>query len=213
MIIPVRDRFQFQYISFLEYARIKVIPASFSHGSQRHVYQIVLRENRICEVVFDKVVKFCDICGIKGIVVDSGNGDITVESILTSRVDMDALAVDTPAEKVVEFLLSHRHSRYPVYEGTTDHIIGTLQMRKYLKAYRRDKHPDLRSLVDAPFFVHYSTPVDDLLREMNAKKVSIAIVLDDFGGTCGVVTLEDIMEELVGDIQDESDAGEGLQLM
>jgi CBS domain containing-hemolysin-like protein len=132
-------------------------------------------------------------------------GDITVESILTSRVDMDALAVDTPAEKVVEFLLSHRHSRYPVYEGTTDHIIGTLQMRKYLKAYRRDKHPDLRSLVDAPFFVHYSTPVDDLLREMNAKKVSIAIVLDDFGGTYGITTSEDALEELVGEIWDEED--------
>ena len=132
-------------------------------------------------------------------------GDITVDSILTSRVDMDALEVNTPPEKVVEFLLSHRHSRYPVYEGTTDHIIGTLQMRKYLKAYRKDKNPDLRSMVDAPFFVHYSTPVDDLLREMNAKKVSIAIVLDDFGGTYGITTSEDALEELVGEIWDEED--------
>ena len=132
-------------------------------------------------------------------------GDITVDSILTSRVDMDALEVNTPPEKVVEYLLSHRHSRYPVYEGTTDHIIGTLQMRKYLKAYRRDKNLDLRSLVDAPFFVHYSTPVDDLLREMNAKKVSIAIVLDDFGGTYGITTSEDALEELVGEIWDEED--------
>ena len=132
-------------------------------------------------------------------------GDITVESILTSRVDMDALEVNTPPEKVIEFLLSHRHSRYPVYEGTTDHIIGTLQMRKYLKEYRRDKNLDLRGLVDAPFFVHYSTPVDDLLREMNAKKVSIAIVLDDFGGTYGITTSEDALEELVGEIWDEED--------
>lgn len=132
-------------------------------------------------------------------------GDITVDSILTSRVDMDALEVNTPPEKVVEFLLSHRHSRYPVYEGTTDHIIGTLQMRKYLKAYRKNKNPDLRSMVDAPFFVHYSTPVDDLLREMNAKKVSIAIVLDDFGGTYGITTSEDALEELVGEIWDEED--------
>ena len=132
-------------------------------------------------------------------------GDITVDSILTSRVDMDALEVSTPAEKIVEYLLSHRHSRYPVYEGTTDHIIGTLQMRKYLKAYRKDKNPDLRSLIDAPLFVHYSTPVDDLLREMNAKKVSIAIVLDDFGGTYGITTSEDALEELVGEIWDEED--------
>ena len=132
-------------------------------------------------------------------------GDITVDSILTSRVDMDALEVSTPAEKIVEYLLGHRHSRYPVYEGTTDHIIGTLQMRKYLKAYRKDKNPDLRSLIDAPLFVHYSTPVDDLLREMNAKKVSIAIVLDDFGGTYGITTSEDALEELVGEIWDEED--------
>ena len=132
-------------------------------------------------------------------------GDITVNSILTARVDMEALEVNTSPEKIVEFLLSHRHSRYPVYEGTTDHIIGTLQMRKYLKAYRKDKNPDLRSLVDAPFFVHHSTPVDDLLREMNAKKVSIAIVLDDFGGTYGITTSEDALEELVGEIWDEED--------
>ena len=132
-------------------------------------------------------------------------GDITVESILTSRVDMDALEISTPPEKVVEFLLSHRHSRYPIYEGTTDHIVGTLQMRKYLKAYRKDKNPDLRSMIDAPFFVHYSMSVDDLLQEMNLKKVSIAIVLDDFGGTYGITTAEDALEELVGEIWDEED--------
>ncbi len=132
-------------------------------------------------------------------------GDITVDSILTARVDMDALEVSTPPEAVVAYLLSHRHSRYPVYEGTTDHIIGTLQLRKYLKAYRVDKNPDMRALIDAPFFVHYSTPVDDLLREMNAQKVSIAIVLDDFGGTYGITTSEDALEELVGEIWDEED--------
>ncbi len=132
-------------------------------------------------------------------------GDITVDSILTARVDMDALEVSTPPEQVVAYLLSHRHSRYPVYEGTTDHIIGTLQMRKYLKEYRKNKVPNLRELIDAPFFVHYSVPVDDLLREMNAKKVSIAIVLDDFGGTYGITTAEDALEELVGDIWDEED--------
>ena len=132
-------------------------------------------------------------------------GDITVDSILTARVDMDALEVSTPPEEIVSFLLSHRHSRFPVYEQTTDHIIGTLQMRKYLKAYRKDKHPDLRELVDAPFFVHYNVPVDELLQEMNAKKVSIAIVLDDFGGTYGITTAEDALEELVGDIWDEED--------
>ncbi len=132
-------------------------------------------------------------------------GDITVDSILTARVDMEAIEVDMPPEKIVAYLLSHRHSRYPVYEGTTDHIVGTLQMRKYLKAYRRDRNPDLRSLIDPPLFVHYSVSVDDLLREMNRQKVSIAIVLDDFGGTYGITTSEDALEELVGEIWDEED--------
>jgi len=131
--------------------------------------------------------------------------DITVDSILTARVDMDALEVNTPPEKVVEFLLAHRHSRYPVYEGTIDHVIGTLQMRKYLKEYRKDKTVTLRSLIDPPFFVHYSVSVADLLRELNNGKVSIAIVLDDWGGTYGLTTAEDALEELVGEIWDEED--------
>jgi len=131
--------------------------------------------------------------------------DITVDSILTARVDMDALEVNTPPEQVVSFLLAHRHSRYPVYEGTIDHVIGTLQMRKYLRAYRTDKTPDLRTLIDEPFFVHYTVSVADLLREMKEKKVSIAIILDDWGGTYGITTAEDALEELVGDIWDEED--------
>ena len=132
-------------------------------------------------------------------------GEITVDSILTARVDMDAINVDMAPEKIVEYLLEHRHSRFPVYEETIDHIIGTLQMRKYLQAYRKDKNPDLRKLIDPPFFVHYSVGVDDMMREMNEKKISITIVLDDWGGTYGLVTAEDALEELVGEIWDEED--------
>ena len=131
--------------------------------------------------------------------------EIKVDSILTARVDMDALEINTPPEQVVEFLLSHRHSRYPVYEGTIDHVVGTLQMRKYLKEYRKNKTVSLRSLIDAPFFVHYTVSVADLLRELNSQKVSVAIVLDDWGGTYGLTTAEDALEELVGEIWDEED--------
>ena len=97
-------------------------------------------------------------------------GEITVDSILTARVDMDAINVDMAPEKIVEYLLEHRHSRFPVYEETIDHVIGTLQMRKYLQAYRKDKNPDLRKLIDPPFFVHRSVGVDDMMREMNEKR-------------------------------------------
>lgn len=131
--------------------------------------------------------------------------EMTVESILTARVDMDALEINTPAEQVVAYLLEHRHSRYPVYEGTIDHVVGTVQMRKYLQAYRKNKDLQLRDMVDEALFVHYSIGVADLIREMNAKKVSITIVLDDWGGTYGLITAEDVLEELVGDIWDEDD--------
>lgn len=132
-------------------------------------------------------------------------GDITVDSILTSRVDMEAIDVKSTPEEIVRYLKDHRHSRYPVYEGTNDHIIGTLQLRKYLKTYRKNKNPDLRAMLDEPFFIHYSMSVAGLVEDISAKKLSMAIVLDDFGGTRGIVTVEDVLEELVGEIWDEED--------
>ena len=132
-------------------------------------------------------------------------GDITVDSILTSRVDLEAIDVTDSPEEIVAYLKAHRHSRYPVYEETTDHIIGTVQLRKYLREYRKNKNPDLRALLDEPFFIHYSMPVADLIGDISEKKLSMAIVLDDFGGTRGIVTVEDVLEELVGEIWDEED--------
>jgi len=132
-------------------------------------------------------------------------GDITVNSILTARVDMDAIDVTESPEKIVAYLKEHRHSRYPVYEGTTDHIIGTLQMRNYLRAYHKNPQPNLKGLLDEPFFIHYSMRVADMIEDIREKKLSMAIVLDDFGGTMGIVTMEDVLEELVGEIWDEED--------
>ncbi len=139
--------------------------------------------------------------------------DITVDSILTARVDMKALSVDTPSSEVVAFLLEHHHSRYPVYEGSIDHVIGNVQMRKYLNAYRKNKDAQLRYLIDPPFFVHYSVSVSDLIREMNKQKVSLAIVLDDWGGTYGMTTIADALEEFVGDIWVEADAPRDIVLL
>ncbi len=124
---------------------------------------------------------------------------ITVDSILTARVDMEAISVEDSPEEIARFLLAHSHSRYPVYEGSIDHVIGTLQLRKYLKAFRTDKAPVLSELIDPPFFVHYSVSVADLIQEMNEQKVSLAIVLDDWGGTYGMTTIADALQELVGD--------------
>ncbi len=132
--------------------------------------------------------------------------DVTVESILTARVDVTAVDVDWPAEKVMALLRDVRHSRVPVYENTIDNIIGVLQIRKYIKAYIADRTAvSLRDLLDEAYFIHQSTNIDELLPIMSSKKLNMAIVTDNYGGTLGVVTVEDILEELVGEIWDEED--------
>lgn len=133
-------------------------------------------------------------------------GDVTVESILTARVDVVAAAVDMPTAQLLELVKNLRHSRIPVYEGSIDNIIGVLQIRKFIRAcLDHDNNVDLRSLLDEPYFIHQSTNIDELLPIMSSKKLNMAIVSDNYGGTLGIVTVEDILEELVGDIWDEED--------
>ena len=131
-------------------------------------------------------------------------GDVTVESILTSRVDVAAIDIDMP--QILAFIKEQKHSRLPVYEGTIDNIIGILHIRRYIRHYiRRGEALDIRPLLYEPFFVHQSTKIDDLLEIMSRKKINLAVVTDNYGGTLGIVTDEDILEELVGEIWDEDD--------
>jgi len=133
-------------------------------------------------------------------------GDVTVESILTSRVDVAAIDVDMSEKEILDIIKEQNHSRIPVYEGTIDNIIGILQIRKYIKYYIRTDEPlDIRGLLDEPYFVHQSTKIDDLLQVMSTRKLNMAVVTDNYGGTLGIVTVEDILEELVGEIWDEDD--------
>ena len=133
-------------------------------------------------------------------------GDITAAHVLTARVDMAAADAAWPAEKITAFIREQRHSRIPVYEGSVDNIIGILPIRRYIKAWLAEGgNLSLRALLDAPYFVPATTKVDDLLPEMSRKRRNIAIVTDAWGGTLGLVTVEDILEELVGEIWDEED--------
>ena len=133
-------------------------------------------------------------------------GDVTVESILTSRVDVAAIDIDMPQEEILAFIKEQNHSRLPVYEGTIDNIIGILHIRRFIRWYiRKGEALDIRPLLYEPFFVHQSTKIDDLLEIMSRKKINIAVVTDNYGGTLGIVTDEDILEELVGEIWDEDD--------
>ena len=133
-------------------------------------------------------------------------GDLTAESILTARVDMETIDVDDPLEEILAQVKASRHSRIPVYQDSVDNIIGVLQIRRFMREYlqKREK-TDLRSLLDEPYFVHQSAKIDELLSVMSSKKINMTIVADSYGGTVGIVTVEDILEELVGEIWDEDD--------
>ena len=133
-------------------------------------------------------------------------GDITVEHVLTARVDMAAADISWPLDRITDFIREQRHSRIPVYDGTIDNVVGVLQIRKFIKAWLAEGGAvDLRALLDAPYFAPATTKVDDLLPEMSKNRLNMAIVTDAWGGTLGLVTVEDILEELVGEIWDEED--------
>ena len=132
--------------------------------------------------------------------------DVPVESVLTARVDVAALDVEDSLEEILATIKEQRHSRLPVYEGSIDNVIGVLQIRRFIRQWWKDREAvQLRELLDEPCFVHQSTPIDELLTELSRRKLNMAIVTDNYGGTLGIVTVEDILEELVGDIWDEDD--------
>ncbi len=133
-------------------------------------------------------------------------GEVTVESVLTPRVDVVAIDISSSHEEILSLIKSCNHSRLPVYEGSIDNIIGILQIRKFIKAYLRlGSRLDIRPLLDEVFFIHQSTNIDELLPIMSKRRMNMAVVTDNFGGTLGIVTVEDILEELVGEIWDEDD--------
>lgn len=136
-------------------------------------------------------------------------GDVMVESILTPRVDVAAVNADASPEEILKVVRGVNHSRLPVYEGSIDHVIGILQIRSFIKAWLKEGSAlDVRKLLDEPLFVHQSTGIDELLPLMSGKKHNLAVVTDNYGGTLGIVTIEDILEELVGEIWDEDDVVE-----
>ncbi|HJA25659.1 MAG TPA: hemolysin family protein [Candidatus Fournierella merdigallinarum] len=136
--------------------------------------------------------------------------DITVQEILVPRVDMVAVDVNDPAAEVVNTVLENSYTRIPVYEGDIDHIIGMLHTRDLFECMARGQSIDVRALCRQIPFVYRTKHINDLLAEFRRQKQHMAIVTDDYGGTLGLVTLEDVLEELVGEIFDETDEVEEL---
>ena len=131
-------------------------------------------------------------------------GNIDVKEIMKSRVDVVAIEEQTSFEEVKELVVSSGYSRIPVYKENFDSILGVLYIKDMLLHIKKEKF-DWSSLVRTPFFVPESKMIDDLLKEFQEKKIHLAVVVDEYGGTSGIVTLEDIIEEIVGEINDEFD--------
>jgi len=132
-------------------------------------------------------------------------GDTRAAEIMTPRTDIFALAVDTPWQQTCEKVIDAGHTRVPVYDGDIDNIIGILYAKDLLAQGVRGQSQDLREIVRIPYFVPETKPLDDLLRQFKSRKVHLAVALDEYGGTAGIVTIEDVLEEIVGDIADEYD--------
>ncbi|MBE6645302.1 MAG: HlyC/CorC family transporter [Ruminococcaceae bacterium] len=132
--------------------------------------------------------------------------DTTIEKIMTPRIDMTAIDIDDDSSEISKLLSdTTQYSRLPVYEDSIDNIIGVLSLTRYYKATLESSEPDIRSLLLKPCKLHKTMKLPAALAKLREAKMHLAIVIDEFGGTLGVVTMEDILEELVGDIWDDTD--------
>lgn len=130
----------------------------------------------------------------------------TVEEVMVPRTDIKAIAVNTPLPQVLEFVVKDGHSRYPVYRGTRDQVIGILHTKDLLAHVQScNDQLSLTSLLRPVSFVPTSKPVGALLREFQKERSHMAVVVDEYGGVVGIITLEDVLEEIVGEIEDEYD--------
>ncbi|MEG1965409.1 MAG: hemolysin family protein, partial [Oscillospiraceae bacterium] len=134
--------------------------------------------------------------------------DIMVKEIITHRVDIAAIDINDSPDDTLNTIISEGFSRMPVYEKNIDNIIGILHTRDYLEAKLKGEPLNIRKMLSEPYYVHKTQKIGELLNEFRKNKLHIAIVTDDYGGTMGIATMEDMLEELVGEIWDEDEIEE-----
>lgn len=171
-------------------------------------------------VTEDEIEAFIDV-GTKEGILDPGEeelimgvidfGDTLVRSVVTPRIDIVCASVDGDMDELAELFLSSKHSRIPIYQESVDHIVGVLHIRDLLRGQRSTSPMAVKDLAMPPYFVPETKPLNELLREFQKQRQQIAIVVDEYGGTAGIVTIEDLLEEIVGEIEDEHDDAAPIQ--
>jgi len=130
-------------------------------------------------------------------------GDKRVKSVMTPRIDTVAASVETPPDELASLFLESGHSRIPLYRESMDEVVGVLHLRDLITQMRSEQAATPESLLIDPFVVPETKPISELLEEFQARHQQLAVVVDEFGGMAGVVTVEDLLEEIVGEIADE----------
>jgi CBS domain containing-hemolysin-like protein len=137
--------------------------------------------------------------------------DTLAREIMVPRPDAVIISADTQIEKLLQLVIQEGHSRFPVHDGNIDNIIGVLHVKDLL-SFWSEEHLDLKDILRPPYFIPETKKISHLLRELRDKKSHMAIVIDEYGGTAGLVTIEDIIEEIIGEIHDEYDNDEILMV-
>ncbi len=162
-----------------------------SKGELSEAISLASGENKDDEKILKGIVKF---------------GNIEAKEIMRPRIDIMAIDIKTPFKDVIPQIIESGYSRIPVFSGTFDKVQGILYVKDILPHYHKPNTFNWQSLLRPPYFVPETKRINDLLEEFQTKKIHLAIVIDEYGGTSGIITLEDILEEIVGEIPDEHDS-------
>ncbi len=170
---------------------------------KRYNTEIDIEEiNKAIEITVEKKESKQDAKMLKGIV---HFGNITVKQIMRPRTEVAAIDYELNFTELMAFIKDTGYSRYPVFKENPDNIVGVLNIKDLLEHLNQDENFGWQSMVREPFFVPEGKKIDDLMREIQQNRKHLAVVVDEYGGTAGIITLEDIIEEVVGDITDEFD--------
>jgi putative hemolysin len=172
-------------------------------GLKRHSAEVDIEEiNKAIEITVEKKESKQDAKLLKGIV---HFGNIMVKQVMRPRPEVASVDRDFNFAELMTFVTENGYSRYPVYQENPDNVVGVLNIKDLIEHQNQDASFEWQSLIREPFFVPETKRIDDLLREIQQNRKHLAVVVDEYGGTSGIITLEDIIEEVVGDITDEFD--------